>query len=117
MKRPNMRVPISIVLQMRVCALRRAMRPVRFAVRRGQVFSLESIHPGMASPRQLALRLEKVDAKLPTRDPEYDSEKEKNRLHMLETVKMARLEVQHAEYLEPYWKPNDDWWGSQVTVD
>ena len=58
-----------------------------------------------------------VDAKVPIRDPEYDAEKEKKRLHMLETVKMAQMEIQHADYLEPDWKPNDDWWGSQVTVD
>lgn len=26
-------------------------------------------------------------------------------------------EAQHAEYLETDWQPNEDWWGSQVTID
>jgi len=32
-------------------------------------------------------------------------------------VLMPKLEAQHAEYLDPGWVPNADWWGSQVTVD
>ena len=27
------------------------------------------------------------------------------------------LETQHAAYLDPDWKPNEDWWGSMVTED
>ena len=61
--------------------------------------------------------LKEVGAKFPAPDPEYDAEKERERLHMLEHEKMPQLEAQHAEYLEADWKPNDDWWGSQVTVD
>lgn len=30
---------------------------------------------------------------------------------------MPQLEAEHAEYLDPDWEPNDDWWGSQVTAD
>jgi len=58
-----------------------------------------------------------VDAKFPTPDPEYDPEKENARLRELEHELMPQLEAQHAEYLDPEWEPNDDWWGSQVTID
>ena len=61
--------------------------------------------------------LGEVGAKLPVPDPEYDAAKEQERLHMLEHEYMQKLETQHADYLDPNWKPNDDWWGSQVTVD
>ncbi|MBT3294351.1 MAG: sulfatase [Verrucomicrobia bacterium] len=58
-----------------------------------------------------------VDAKLPLPDPEYDAEKEAAFLHGQEHKLMPRLERQHAEYLDPDWQPNADWWGSQVTRD
>ncbi len=58
-----------------------------------------------------------VDAKLPTPDPEYDPAKEESRLHQLEHELMPGLEKQHAEYLNPKWQPNEDWWQSQVVVD
>ena len=61
--------------------------------------------------------LAEIDAKLPTPDPEYDPEKEQARLHDLEFELMPKLEAQHAEYLNPDWQPNEDWWGSQITVD
>ena len=61
--------------------------------------------------------LNEVDARLPIPDPEYDAEKEKTRLHNLEHELMLKLETQHAEYLDPDWQPNEDWWGSQVTID
>ena len=61
--------------------------------------------------------LMEVGAKLPIPDSEYDAEKEKSRLRLLENENMPKLEIQHAEYLDSNWKPNDDWWGSQVTVD
>jgi len=61
--------------------------------------------------------LKETDAKFPVPDPEYDAEKERERLYLLEYEKMPELELQHADYLKPDWKPNDDWWGSQVTVD
>ncbi len=96
---------------------------------RDELYNLES-DPGEqtdllaeqpAKAKELRGRLDawmiEVDAKLPRRDPEYDAEKEKNRLRMLETERMAQLESQHAEYLDPDWKPNEDWWGSQVTTD
>jgi arylsulfatase A-like enzyme len=74
-----------------------------------------------AKADELRIRLDtwmaEVGAKLPTPDPQYDALKERNRLHTLENEHMRQLENQHAAYLEPDWKPNDDWWGSQVTID
>ena len=61
--------------------------------------------------------LAETGVKFPIPDPEYDPEKEKARLHELEFELMPKLEAQHAEYLDPDWQPNEDWWGSQVTVD
>jgi len=74
-----------------------------------------------AKASELRRRLDKwlveVDAKFPAPDPQYDPEKEKARLQELEHEIMPELEAQHAEYLDPGWQPNEDWWGSQVTVD
>jgi arylsulfatase A-like enzyme len=61
--------------------------------------------------------LTEVDAKFPEPDPQYDPEKQKERLHHLEHELMPRLEEQHARYLNPDWEPNEDWWGSQITTD
>ena len=61
--------------------------------------------------------LVEVDAKFPTPDPQYDPEKENARLHKLEHELMPELEANHAEYLDPDWRPNEDWWGSQITTD
>ena len=61
--------------------------------------------------------LKETGAKLPVPDPEHDAEKEQAHMYSLEHEKMPELEQQHADYLKPDWKPNDDWWGSQVTVD
>ena len=58
-----------------------------------------------------------VGARFPDPDPEYDPEKEIARLRELEHELMPKLEAQHAEYLDPDWQPNEDWWGSQVTSD
>lgn len=67
--------------------------------------------------RRLDKWLTEVDAKFPTPDPEYDPEAEKVYLDRMANQAMARLEAQHAEYLDPDWQPNEDWWGSQVTID
>ena len=61
--------------------------------------------------------LAEVGAKLPVPDPQYDARAAGRRLHQLEHELMPQLERQHAEYLQADWQPNDDWWGSQGTVD
>ena len=67
--------------------------------------------------RRLDHWLAEIGAKSPIFDPEYDPEKEQIRLHKLEHELMPKLEVEHAEYLDPSWQPNENWWGSQVTID
>ncbi len=61
--------------------------------------------------------LDELDATRPVPDPEYDPEKEAAYLHRLEHEKMPELERQHAQYLDPDWQPDEDWWGSQVIRD
>jgi len=74
-----------------------------------------------AKASELRQRLERwlidVDAAFPVPDPQYDAEKKRACLHDSEHVWMPRLEAEHAEYLDPKWQPNGDWWGSQVTTD
>jgi arylsulfatase A-like enzyme len=84
-----------------------------------ELTDVSEAHPDQVS--QLRERLDKwlieVNAKLPIPDSEHDPEREQARLHQLEHELMADLEKQHAEYLDPDWQPNDDWWQSQVVVD
>jgi arylsulfatase A-like enzyme len=67
--------------------------------------------------RRLDRWLAEVGAKLPVPDPEYAPEKEQAYLERIREQTIPRLESEHAAYLDPDWKPNDDWWGSQVTRD
>ncbi len=67
--------------------------------------------------RRLNQWLFETDAKLPARDPQYDRAAEEAYLHKLKHELMPQLEAEHAEYLNPEWQPNEDWWGSHVTID
>ena len=67
--------------------------------------------------RRLYQWLVEVDARFPTPDPQYDPEKERDRLRTMEHDLLPKLEAEHAGYLDPEWQPNEDWWGSQVTTD
>jgi len=51
-------------------------------------------------------------AKFPAQDPEYDAGENSAYLKALQTTRRAALEVNHAQYLDPKFKPNKDWWGS-----
>ncbi|MEM8765684.1 MAG: sulfatase [Bacteroidota bacterium] len=61
--------------------------------------------------------LDEVNAKYPEKDSLYDAEKEKIHLHKMATEKRASLEARRLEILRPDFKPNKDWWGSQITKD
>ena len=67
--------------------------------------------------RRLESWLEETGAKLPEIDPEYNEEAEAARLELMAGEFMEKLEAQHAEYLDPEWQPNEDWWGSMVVED
>ena len=45
-------------------------------------------------------------------DPEYDPEQEQEYLQNLKNELMPKLEAQHAQYLDPDWQPNENWWVS-----
>ena len=61
--------------------------------------------------------LTETNARLPVPDPEYDAKKEQAYLNQLKHELMPLLEEVHAQYLDPNWQPDDDWWGSQVIYD
>ncbi len=85
----------------------------------GEQHDLASEQPEKA--RELRGRLDRwlreVNAKFPTPDPQYDPQKQAQYLQRQEQQVMAKLEEQHARYLEADWQPNADWWGSQVVRD
>jgi len=85
----------------------------------GELRDLAAERPAAAADLRdrLDAWLAKVDARPPRPDPQYDAEQERARLEHLATDHMAQLEAQHAQYLDPAWEPNADWWGSQVVED
>ncbi len=56
--------------------------------------------------------LKATGAKFPKKDPQFDPAKRAARWESLKSQGKARLEKQHAGYLEPNFTPNRDWWGS-----
>ena len=56
--------------------------------------------------------LKATKAKMPTKDEKADLSKRKARFESLATQGKERLERQHANFLNPDYKPNKDWWGS-----
>ena len=63
---------------------------------------------------QLLAWLDAVDANLPTPDPQYQ-EVRSIQDHQANIEKLLpRLEKQRLMYLSEGWKPNNDWWGSQI---
>jgi arylsulfatase A-like enzyme len=61
--------------------------------------------------------LKETGASFPVPDPEYDADKQKERLDRLAGPYMEKLEKQHAAYLEADWEPDPTWWGSNTTID
>ena len=67
--------------------------------------------------KQLFDYLTEVGARFPEIDPEYNATEEAEYLEKIRTVKMKQLEKQRINMLKEDFKPNKDWWGSQVTRD
>ncbi|HSG70839.1 MAG TPA: sulfatase, partial [Planctomycetaceae bacterium] len=69
-----------------------------------------------ARTKQLRAKLDAwlaaTDAIFPVKDPQFDSAKRDGRWEDLRTTGLERLEKQHANFLDPNFKPNKDWWGS-----
>ena len=56
--------------------------------------------------------LKQTNAKFPKPDPKFDTAKREARWKNIESSGKQRLEKQHAIFLAPDYKPNNDWWGS-----
>jgi arylsulfatase A-like enzyme len=84
----------------------------------GETRDLTSTEPRRAKQLRAKLDawLKATAAKFPTRDPQFDAAKRDARCEDLRTTGLKRLETQHANFLDPNFKPNKDWWGS-ATVD
>ena len=61
--------------------------------------------------------LNKVGAKFPQKDSEYNAEDEKEYEQNIINKRWPDLEKQRKNMLSSDFKPNDDWWGSQITKD
>ncbi len=68
-----------------------------------------------AMERALMTWLKEVNAQFPEPDPMYDEEKAEERRAYIVNELLPRLESQRLEMLSADYRPNDDWWGSQVT--
>jgi len=80
----------------------------------GESHDLASAEPDRVKSMRAQLNnwLQTTKAKLPVHDPEYTEEKNTAYLKKLRTTGMEHLEKMHAEYLDPTFKPNRNWWGS-----
>lgn len=61
--------------------------------------------------------LREVKAQFPTLDPHYNPEAARKTANQIETIILHDLEKQHADFLNPSWSPNADWWQSQLVID
>ncbi|MFZ4455070.1 MAG: sulfatase [Bacteroidales bacterium] len=61
--------------------------------------------------------LKSVGAKFPEKDPKYNAEGDKEYRKSVENKLWPRLENERKSMLSPDFKPNKDWWGSQITKD
>ena len=65
--------------------------------------------------RKLDSWLKKTKATFPTENPDFDPAKREARWNDLRTNRKERLEKQHADFVRPDYRPNQDWWGSSPT--
>ncbi|MEP3207538.1 MAG: sulfatase [Maribacter sp.] len=61
--------------------------------------------------------LKSVNANMASPDPEYNLKLATERRQMLMNEKLPLLEKERMKVLSQDFKPNDDWWGSQLTKD
>lgn len=72
---------------------------------------------GTQMNEKLMAWLKSVNANMPIPDPDYDANLAALRHAMLVNEKWPSLEKARMEVLSEDFKPNDDWWGSQLTKD
>lgn len=66
---------------------------------------------------ELLTWLKDMNANYPTEDTAYNEELALKRKEHIEQVLLARKEEERMRFLDPGFKPNDNWWGSKVTID
>lgn len=67
--------------------------------------------------QQLMDYLNEVGAKFPEPDPEFDSKKREQYMKSMREKRMENLENQRKKMLSEGFQPNEDWWGSKITID
>ena len=85
----------------------------------GEQTNLASEYPMVVKrlSAKLSAHLIEVGAKIPKSDPRFDADKKSQQIKSLHTKTKERLEKQHANFLQPGYKPNKTWWGSLQTKD
>ncbi|MFC2090013.1 sulfatase [Bacteroidota bacterium] len=78
--------------------------------------NLVALHPEKAEELSdlLLQRLAATGARFPTENPEYDPDKLRETIYKRSTDLRNHLENQRLEMLSKDWKPNKDWWGSEI---
>ena len=61
--------------------------------------------------------LKETGAHIPKPDARFDPDKRRQQDAAIRTRRLPSLEKQHANFLNPDFKPNPTWWGSKATVD
>lgn len=76
-------------------------------------------HPELveAMSGKLLRWLREVGARYPSPDPEYAADLHRQWEEGTRHSLWPKLEKDRMDYLSPTWKPNADWWGSQITED
>lgn len=76
-------------------------------------------HPELAASLRQDLNafLKESGALIPEKDPRYDAEKAVKQAEQMRTKTLQRLEKQHANFLNPNFNPNKNWWGSMISED
>jgi len=81
----------------------------------GERNDLAAAQPDRVAQMKLALEqyLNSVSAKFPTPDSRFTAEAALAKQARIREKLLPQLEMQHAGFLKPDFKPNNDWWGSE----
>ena len=85
----------------------------------GELKDLAAAEPERVKTLRSALNawLKETGARIPKADSRFNPEKKKQQAAAIRNQRLPRLEKQHANFLDPNFKPNATWWGSKVTRD
>lgn len=85
----------------------------------GERQNLAEQYPGITQKmdKKLINWLNSVNAEYAEPDPLFNEDSLRMKLESYKNKTLPRLEKQRRQMLDPDWKPNKDWWGSQITRD